>query len=131
MSTGERIKVKLENVKRIESEIATCLLENPQCLDGDSQKNEAYKMSIQYFVDKQEACQSSGEESYNWAESIRLGVLIDCYTDEVGKKKIGYIQKIASFLLQMPEDSLRLIPDETKNDAFYIVIRYLEEQMDS
>lgn len=128
MSMKEGITAKLDKYTRIGSEIATYLIKNPHCLDGDSQKDRAYQIAIQYFTDKQEKCKSIGNESYNWAEATRLGVLIDCHVDGEQKVKTEYAIKIANYLLETTEYWLKLIPDETKDVAFQIVIQYLEQQ---
>lgn len=131
MSIREGITAKLEKYTRIGSEIATYLIKNPHCLDGDSQKDRAYQVAIQYFTDKQDLSESIGKESYNWAEATRLGVLIDCYMDGEGKVKTEYAIKIAQYILETTEYRLKLIPEETKDTAFDIIIQYLEQQRSS
>lgn len=128
MSMKKGITAKLEKYTRIGSEIATYLIDNPHCLDGDSQKDRAYQVAIQYFTDKQEESKSTGAESYNWAEATRLGVLINCHVDGNDKIKTEYAKKIAKYILETAVYWLKLIPDEVKNDAFRIVIEYLERQ---
>lgn len=128
MSMKEGIIAKLEKHTRIGAEIATYLIENTHCLDGDPQKDRAYQVAIQYFTDKQEDSKSTGRESYNWAEATRLGVLIDCYMDGDEEVKIQYAKKITKYILETASHWLKLIPDETKEVAFRIVMQYLEQQ---
>ncbi len=128
MSIKDGITAKLEKYTRIGSEIATYLIDHPHCLDGDSQKDKAYEVAIQYFYDKQEQSQSKEDESYNWAEATRLGVMIDCHADGDEKIKEEYAIKIAKYILETAPHWLALIPEEVKEAAFLIIIQYLEEQ---
>ena len=131
MSIREGIAAKLEKYTLISSEIATYLIENPHCLDGDTRKAMAYQIAIQYFSDKQELSASLGHESYNWPEAIKMGLLIDCHSDGDDKVKEEYTIKMAKQLLETTPHWLRMIPDEISDTAFKIVIQYLEQQKSS
>ena len=129
MSIKEGVRQKLYKIQRLKEEIAACLIDDPHCLDGDSQKAEAYQIARKYFSDKMEATQNRGNDSHNWCETIKLGVLLDGYADGSAKEKQEYAKKIARYLLQTSKNWLELIPDDTKNTAFQIVTQYLEAQM--
>jgi len=131
MSISEGIKQKLYKRHLLDNEIATCLINDLHCLDGDPQRDIGYQVAIQCFLDKQEECKSTGDEACNWAETIRLGTLIDGYMESEGKTKQGYTKKIAIYLLETKEMWLKLIPNETKDIAFRIVNDYLEQQKGS
>ena len=60
-----------------------------------------------------------------------MQVLIQCYEESNDDKKQEYAKKIANKLLETEEWYLMRIPDETKDGAFQIAIKYLEEQRDA
>jgi len=129
MSNKERIYEKLKQKRQLESEVVTLLLTDPNCLKGKLLNEEAYQVAIDYFVEKEERGQATAEANPAGADAIKLGVLIDCYTDANKSGKLEYARKIALFLQQTPTKWLKQIPEETKDIAFDIVMQYLESQM--
>jgi len=132
LSFNEGIEVKLHKRRVLDGEIVGYLINNLSCLDNKPQKEEAYQIAINFFTSKQQESKCTDNNgSVNWAEAIKLGVLIDEYTDADGEKRKTYAMKIAQYLLDAPKFFLTLIPDEIKGTAFNAVIQYLEEQMSS
>lgn len=128
----EGIREKLHKRHLLDSEIATYIIEDPHCLDGDTQKEEAYRIALDYFNEKQKKSESSGKDSPNTASAIQLQVLIDCYEEQKGgSEETECARKIAQHVLQINKYFMRFIPDETKDTAFQIIKNYLEEQMGS
>ena len=133
MSFNEGIEVKLHKRRVLDAEISSYLIEHPWCLDGKIQKEMAYKIAIDYFTSKQEECKSTGNVSCNWVETIKLGTLVDEYFEAEGddEKKKNYANKIARYIIDAPTAYLNYIPNETKDIAFEIIIKNLEEAMSS
>ena len=128
MSTKEGITRKLQTMQELDSEIATALIENPHCLDGDSQKEKAYRIAISHFEEKQKGCKVKNPDGY--ILSMRLQKLISEYVNEEDiTNQIVYAREIALYVLQSTEDWLKLIPDTTKDIAFQIIFQYLEMEM--
>ena len=136
MSFNEGIEAKLYKRHILDAEIAAHLINNPSCLDNNPQKEEAYQIAIDYFASRREECVSKEVRiSNNWAEALKLGVLIDEAIEAAERKndskKRKYAIKIAQYLIDNSKSFLRLIPEETLNMAVQIVIQYLEEAMGS
>ena len=131
MSYKEKIHEKLNKRRQLDSELITLLLNNPNCLDGDLQKKEAYQVAVDYFVVKEEESQSTVKGNPALSGAIKLTLLIDCYAHAAQNDRQEYARKIASFLLQTPVNWLKPIPEETRDVAFDIVMQYLETQMGS
>ena len=136
MSFNEGIEVKLHKRRVIDAEIAATLINNPRCLDNNPQKKEAFQIAMDYFGSRREECAPSKEGGEcNWAEALKLGVLIDesIDADKCGNndKKRKYAIKIAQYLIDNPKSFLSRIPEETLDIAVEIVIQYLEEAMGS
>ena len=130
-SRANEMKAKIREIKRLQREVTRWLIDNP-CLDDNPQKEEMYRLAIDYYKTKREKCKNHGSASYNGAMSINLAVLIECYQQEEGSTKQEYARKIARYMLDETTNYwLRLIPDETKEAAFQIIIEYLEQQMSS
>ena len=64
MSKRDGIREKLNKRRLLDSEIALCVLENPHCLDGDPQKEQAYRIAIEHFIGKQN--QTIQTKKYNF-----------------------------------------------------------------
>ena len=131
MSFNTGIEVKLHKRRVIDAEIAAYLISEPSCLDNNSQKEDAFQIAVDHFAWWRDQCVSSeGRISDNWAETMKLGVLIDEAIDADAsgndKKKRKYSVQIAQYLLDTPKSLLNRIPEETLNMAFQIVIQYLE-----
>lgn len=130
-SMTNEMRTKVRKMKQLEREITSWLLDNP-CLDDDPQKEEMYRLAICYYKTKREKCQSDANASYNGIMSMRLEVLVDSYNDAEESSKQEYARKIARYLLDETTNYwLRRIPDEIREEAFQIIIEYLEQQMRS
>jgi len=128
MSSRTRIITALEKRARVNDQLVDYLLEDPHCLDRDPQKDKAYKVALEYFVEKQEESKENSGASYDNRLAIDLGVLIDCYQDGNASSKKEYALKIARYMHQNQENWLKRIPDELKDVAFQIIIEYLQQQ---
>jgi len=128
MRIKEHVLDTIQKRARISAEIAGCLIEFPECMDGNSQREKAYRIAIQYFEEKQKDSKMPENVSCNNRGAIELQVLIQCYEESDGNKKREYAKKIANKLLETEEWYLMRITDEIKNVAFQIAIKYLEEQ---
>lgn len=96
MSIKDGIREKLHKRRRLDSEIAAYLIDDPHCLDGDTQKEVAYQIAIEYFSEKQEKSKATADASYSNAGAIRLQTLIDCYEEGRGTpQEEEYARKIA------------------------------------
>ena len=136
MSFNTGIEVMLHKRRVIDAEIAAHLINHPNCLDNNSQKEDAFQIAIDHLAWWRDQCVSSdGRISDNWAETIKLGVLIDEVIDSDAsgndEKKYKYSVQIAQYLLDTPKSFLSRIPEGTLDMAFQIVIQYLEEVMGS
>ena len=130
MRVKEDITTMLQERKQNSAQIASFLIGYPMCMEGDSQKEEAYQVAIQYFTEKQRCSKTVRDVySYNGRESIELAVLLDCYEEHEGEKKLEYARKIACALIEIREYFLMRVADEIKVPAFKIAIQYLEDQM--
>ena len=127
----EHVLAIIQRSTRLFGEVAACLIAYPDCMDGDSRKGKAYQMAIQYFTDKQEASKMPEYVSCNGRGTIELQVLLECYEENEGNEKQEYAKKIANKLLETQEHYLMRIPDEIKDVAFQIAIKYLEEKRDA
>lgn len=127
MSNRDGIREKLNKRRLLDSEIAICLLENPHCLDGDSQKEQAFRIAIEHFVGKQKDCTVMEKDDESEYVSVKLDNMINCYQEaEDEMKKMEYAKKIALHVDKIPENLFKLIPIATRNVAFQIIIEYLE-----
>lgn len=131
MRIKENIRTMLAVRNRVSGEVAAVLIENPRCLDGDSQKEKAYQVAIQYFADKEKDCKTPEGISTNSRTTIELQVLVECYKEESDDKKQEYAMKIGRMLIETAKHYLMRVPDELKEDAFQIAIKYLENQMNA
>ena len=129
MRIKEHITAMLEARKRNSAEIAAFLIEYPDCMEGDPQKETVYQLAIQYFTEKQRCSKTIRDVySYNNRKAIEFAVLLDCYDEAQGEKKLEYARKIARSLIDTQEYFLMRVSDELKVPAFNVVIQYLEEQ---
>lgn len=132
MRIKEHITERLEERKLNSAEIAASLIDYPDCMEGDSRKEEVYQVAIQYFIEKQKCSRTVREVySYNNRGTLELAVLLDCYEAYEGEKKLEYARKIARNLIDTQEYFLMRVSDEIKGPAFKIAIQYLEEQRDA
>ena len=121
----------MEKRARANDQVAAYVIGNPQCLEGNPIKDKAYKITLDYFIEKIEESESAGKASYNARPTIELLNLIDCHNECSGENKKEYAKKIAYFVLQTQENWLKIIPDEIKEKAFEIIAEYLEQQKGS
>ena len=127
MRIKEHVLETIQRRARVSAEVAGCLIEYPDCMDGDSQREKAYQVAIQYFTEKQKDSKMPEGVSCNNRGVIELQVLIECNEEKKGDQKKEYAKKIANKMLEMQEWYLMRIHDEIKDVAFQIVIKYLEE----
>ena len=121
----------LEEVYRSSERMIERLLENPSCVDGLSEKKEAYNIALEYFKRKHERTKSEDEGGYNRAHVIKFEMMLENYTYASYKLKKEHATNIALHILQTSEGLLKAIPQDLKDEAFGIIFRYLEQQMDS
>lgn len=132
MRIKEHITSMLQERMLNSAEIAASLIEYPNCMEGDSRKEEAHKVAIQYFTEKQRCSKTVRDVySYNNRGTLELAVLLDCYEESQGEKKLEYARKIARNLIDTQEYFLMRVSDEIKGPAFQIAIQYLEEQINA
>ena len=124
------MKAKLREIKRLQEDIVGMLIDNP-CLDGNSKKKELYQQAINYYENKRRKVQADGKFMYNGANTTKLSVLIKGYHESQENGKQEYARKIARFMLEMTNFWLKMISEEVREDAFQIIINYLEEQKNS
>lgn len=127
----EHVIATIQRSMRLSAEVVACLIAYPDCMDGDSRKGKAYQMAIQYFTDKQELSKMPDYVSCTGRGAVELQILLECYDENEGDKKQEYAKKIANKLLETQEHYLMRIPDEIKDVAFQIAIKYLEEKRDA
>lgn len=120
-----------EEVFRSSERMTERLLENPSCVDGVSEKKEAYNIALEYFKRKHERTKSDDEGSYNSAHVIKFEMMLEDYTYASYKLQKEHVIKIALYILRSSEELLQTIPQDLKNEAFRIIFRYLEKQKDS
>lgn len=132
MNEAEGITRKLRQRYLVDSEITTLIIENPHCLDGNSQKEAVYRIAIYHYVEKQKASEVTTKDGdTGYIASKKLQDLINSYVNEhEASKQTEYARQIALYMLQKTENWLKLIPDGTKDVAFQIIFNYLEEQID-
>lgn len=132
MNATEGITRKLRQRYLVDSEITTLIIENPHCLDGDSQKDGAYRIAIYYYLEKKKASEiTSKDGNTGYIVSKKLQDLINSYVNEhEAFKQTEYARQIALYILQKNENWLKLIPKGTKDIAFQIIFKYLEEQIE-
>lgn len=106
-----------------------CLLENSSCLEGEPQKEEAYRRALEYFKSKQEKSKSTENGSYAKALANQLENFINSYNQTEGQLKKRYARQIATKIVETSNFWLRKIPDQVKEEGFQIVFKYLEEQI--
>lgn len=127
MSNRDGIREKLNKRRLLDSEITISLLENPHCLDEDPQKEQAYRIAIEHFIGKQKDCTTFKKDEGSEYVSVKLDNMIKCYQDaEDDSKKMEYAKEIALHVDRIPENLFKLIPIATRNVAFQIIIKYLE-----
>lgn len=127
MSTKEGIARMLDARKLLDNQIASSIIEDPHCFDGDSRKMEAYRITIHHFVEKQSLSNVAEQNKIGQYISIDLSALIDRYNKEDGDKKKEIAREMGLYVLHVSDSLLDLIPNETKNVVFKIIIEYLEE----
>ena len=123
----------LEEVYRSSERMIQKLLEKPSCVEGLPEKKDVYNIAIQYFKRKDERTKSRFEEEddINNAHVIKFEMMLENYTYASYKLKKEYAINIALYILQTSEGILKNIPQDLKDEAFGIIYRYLEQQMDS
>ena len=121
----------LEEVYRSSERMIERLLENPSCVDGLSERIEAYIIALEYFKSKQKKTKSDVEGDYNRAHVINFEIMLEDYANTSYKLEKEYAIKIALHILHASENVLKTIPQDLKDEAFQIIFRYLEQQKDS
>ena len=121
----------LEEVYRSSERMIERLLENPSCVDGLSEKTEAYNIALEYFKRKNERTKSENEGGYNRAHVIKFEMMLENYTYASYKSKTEHVIKIALYILHSSEELLKTIPQDLKDEAFQIIFIYLEQQKES
>ena len=130
MRIKEHLLETIQKRERVSAEVAGCLIEHPDCMDGDTYKEKVYQIAIQYFVEKEKNNRTINQQvSYNNQGTIKLSILLDSHEQAQESKKEEYIRKIARDLIDTQEYYLMRMPEKIKKEAFQIVIQYLEEQM--
>ena len=128
---GKGIAKMLDQRQQLDHDIASTLIENPHCLDGDLQKERAYRVAIFHFVEKQQGSEvGKSNEPRGYIVSKKLQKLLSQYVNtHVESEQQEYARRIATYVLEANEKWLKLIPDATKDVAFQIIRQYLETQM--
>lgn len=126
-NVARSIQAKLERVRRKEKEIIQLLIGNPHCMDGDPRKNEVYCLAISHLEAKRERTKT-GSGIYNSSQAILLQMSIDDYEEAEGTtERLKRTLEIIARLLMASDEELKCIPDELKENAFAIAVRYLTE----
>lgn len=120
-----------EEVYRSSERMIERLLENPSCVDGLTEKADAYNIALEYFKRKHARTKSEDEGGYNRAHVIKFEMMLEDYTDASYKLEKEHAIKIALYILRSSEELLKTIPQDLKDEAFQIIFRYLEQQIDS
>ena len=121
----------MKEADRANENVVRCLLENPSCLEGEPQKEEAYQRALDYFKNKQEKSKSTENGSYAKALANQLKNFSDSYYQAEGGNKNDYARQMAIKVLNTAKFWLRRIPDQVKEEVFQIIYKYLEEQIHS
>ena len=127
MSNKEKIKNKLNKRRQVDKEIIALLLQNPHCLDGDSEKANVYQIAIDFFVAMENECESQEKNSAK-ADAIKLAMLLEEYGEAREEAKNNCAIKIAYFMLERTTYCIKQIPEELRDVAFDIIMLYLEIQ---
>ena len=130
-SARKGVLVALEKRARANDQVASCLIEDPHCLDGNPVKDKAYSIAFDYFTEKIVESEAAENASYHCRTTIELVNLIDSYNECNKENKDEYARKIAYYVLQTQENWLKIIPDEIKEAAFQVIAEYLEKQKGS
>ena len=120
----------LEEVERSTERMIERLLKNPSCVDN-SEKEDAYNITLEYFKRKQKKTKSEDEGSLEKAIVIKFEMMLENYTYAPRKLEAEHARKVALYVVQTNEVLLKDVPQDLKDEAFQIIFRYLEMQKDS
>lgn len=122
---AQMMESKIQKLDRVYQDIFGILRKNPQCLDGNTRKDEVLETLIVHLTARLET--RTAEERPNRALVIRLAILVDCYEDDANDAK-EYFWKVLECLFEMMNaQELKYIPQELKNRALDICVSELRK----
>lgn len=114
-------------IRRLEKECIDIFLENPTCMENESEKEELIALAISHIEAKFSRCKSNNA-SYNTRSTILFTLAVQEFEeapDDDEKKKCA--KKVTQQFLKLGDEELMSIPEEIREKAFSIACTYFTE----